>query len=521
MKVFFQNYESWMQKTLKEIKILLFFFVSILFLINPCYAQSGNLRFGISGFPPSLGNPYSAMGLPAWHLWGNLYDGLTEIADNGEVIPALATKWEQTQPNIWVFTLRDNIKFHNDLPFDATSVIETILFLKSKSAKRYLIANEVKNIKSVQALSNYKIQISTYKPDSILPRRLSIVMIIDHNLLNDIGPEGYGKNPIGTGSFKFLKWGVGNSSVTLKPFKKNKLNKTNINSLILHRIPNALGREQALIAGDMDIVENINSDAFHKIKSEGFNMKVNQRSVILSIALPNMISKKSPLNLLKVRQALNYAVDKKSIAKHIFNGVVKPATQGSIKGTIGYHSDIKGYPYDPVKARILLKEAGYPEGFKLNIAILQLKGSSQEHAFQKVQQDLSAIGIETYIKPLSGSEFIFRFSNSDWEDYDAFSLLWNNEPMRDIGRSIEYFSCLRPNAFFCDKSINDLIVKSRIEENAEKRLVLLKNITSQLKESAPSIWLTNQTNITAWNKKIKNIHMGPTGIKFDNIRIEQ
>ena len=495
--------------------------VICLFNINTSNSNEKTLRIGLSGLPPSLGNPYSSMGLPSGHFWRSIYDALTSISSNGEVLPSLAKSWEQKDDKRWVFNLRDDIFFHNNRHLKAYSIENIFLFLKSKKAQHLYISNELKNIKTIKAISDFEFEIITHEPDLILPRRLSLIMITEYDFWNEVGPNKYAINPIGTGPFRFVKWGKGNNSVTLTSHKNNIRSSKNIGKLEIKSIPNALSREQALFADDIDLAENINHDSIDQIRSMNYEIQIHNRSVILSIALPNTLDEKSPLNSYKVRQALNYAVDKKSISKYIFNGLVQPASQGALEGTIGYDPTLKPFPYDPSKAKELLNEEGYINGFQLNIAILQTRGSVQEFAFQKVQQDLILVGIKTLIRPIAPQEFINRFITNNWKDFNAFSLLWNNEPMRDVSRSVEYFSCLRPNPFFCDERITKLIKKSKLKSSHKDRHIDLRNIMKELNEIAPSILLTSQPVITASTNKLSSIKMEPSGLNFESIIFEE
>lgn len=483
-------------------------------------AQSQDLRVGLTALPPSLGNPYSSIGLPGGHFWGTLYDGLTHISTSGDVQPLLALSWEQIQPTQWRFTLRQNVQFHNGARFDAKDVVATIQYLKGAEAARYLVANEVGNIASVRALSDYEVEINTIEPDVILPRRLSLVMVIEDQSWLQRGPEEYARSPVGTGSFKFIGWGRGNSSARLEAFDDALRPVKEIRHLTLIEVQNTVAREQALLSGEFELIIDVNPDSVEAIKRAGFNVQAHPRSQVLSIALPNTIRADSPLNSSDARRALNFAVDRYAIAEHIYGGLVEVASQGAVKGTVGFNPELEPFPYDPDEARRLLTGAGYPNGFPLSIAFLQADGSSSELAYQKVGQDLSAVGVSAEVRALPATEFLRRFMSSDWGPYDAFSLLWNGEPIRDSGRSLEYFSCLRPQAFFCVEDVADAIVKSRTERDPEVRKDALQKIMARMHDLAPAIWLNNTTQITASSPNLANVQMGTNGLSFEYIAVK-
>ena len=519
MNVFSLNYENWLMKTHKVICVYFFLVLTILLNLGQGAAQTNTLRVGLADIPPSLGNPYTAMGLPSGHFWGSLYDGLTAISPNGAVIPALASAWRQTNPTTWTFSLHSDITFHNGKKFDVQAVIATLTYLQSPEATRFLLANEVKNIAGIRALNDYEVEISTREPDAILPRRLSLIKMIEPQLWATLGAEKYALMPVGTGPYSFVRWGNGNSSVTLEAFENTMRVVDDIQTLVFVEAPNSVAREQALVSGELDLIDRINPDSVEGLQNAGFNVQVHPVSQILSIALPNVGDEVSPLNSVEIRRALNFAVDRSGIAKYIFSDFVDAASQGAIQGTIGFNPDLEPYPYDPEMARHLLSVNGYTDGFPLTIGVLQAEGTGQELAYQKVGQDLAAIGITAKVIALPGSEFIRRFVSNDWGPYNAFSLMWNNEPMRDVGRALEYFSCLRPKPFFCDKNVSEAIRASRKESDPKKRVADLQKIMSIIRDLAPAIWLTNTAQITASSPKFVNIQLGTVGLTFEDIII--
>ena len=415
--------------------------------------------------------------------------------------------------------MRSNVRFHNGAPFDAEAVVFTLTYLQSAEASRFLIGNETKNILSVRQISDHELEILTREPDAILPRRLSLVKIIQPHLWAELGPEEYALTPIGTGPYAFSDWGRGNRSATFKAFDKGLRTTKSIQRLVFVEVPNAVGREQALLSDELDFISAINPDSIESIRGAGFNIHVHPVSQILSIALPNVRKEDSPLKFSSVRQALNFAVDRQSIAEHIFGGLVEVASQGAVAGTVGFNPELEPYPYDPEEARRLLASAGYPNGFALTIGVLQATGSGLELAYQKVGQDLTALGIAVEVRAVPPAEFLRRFMSNDWGEYDAFSMLWNNEPMRDVGRALEYFSCLRPQPFFCDNAIAEAIRTSREELDPGKRKQILQKIMARTKELAPALWLTNTAHLSASNPRVKNVYMESDGFRFEDMVI--
>ena len=518
MNAFSPDSENW-QPPIKMRRLCFIAYGLAFLLFLGADARAQTVRFGISELPPALGNPYTAMGMPSGYFFGSLYDGLTKVSKDGELSPSLAVKWVQIAPTRWLFTLRKDIEFHNGAPFDSRSVVATIAYLQSPEAARYLLANEVKNIAGVRALNDHEVEFITIEPDAILPRRLSLMMMIEPQSWAKLGPVDYARAPVGTGPYALVEWGRGDKSATLKSAKRAWRMAKEIDTLVYVKVPNAVAREQGLLSGELDLIDSLNPDSVVNIRNAGFNIQVHQRAQVLSIALPNVGRQDSPLKSAQVRQALNMAVDRPSISKYIFGGLVEAASQGAVPGTVGFNPTLKPYPFNPASARELLADAGYKNGFPLIIAVLQAEGDVGMLAYQKVTQDLANVGVNASIRAITGTEFLRRFMGNEWGEYDAFSLLWNNEPMRDVGRAIEYFSCLRPNPFFCDETMTDAIKAGRSEADPEKRKQTLQQIMARMKEMAPAIWLANTVVITSSRPGLKNILMGATGLAFEDITV--
>ena len=521
MNLFSLVCKTWLQKTPKFGRFICTLVVVCALTLGNGTARADTLRVALVELPISLGNPYFSMGVPGSHFWGSLYDGLTAVAVDGTIQPALARDWSQVSPNVWTFTLRDDVTFHNGRTFDTGSVIGTLNYLLSPDAAKYLVANEVKNIAGVRALDESTVEITTQSPDAALPRRLSLIMMIEPSLWTAYGIDAYALSPVGTGPFEFLEWGPGNKSAFMRAYEKSFRGPQSIKTLEFIEVPNGIAREQALISGEVALVDSINPDSIASMQSAGFVTTVHQRSQVLSIALPNTLSPDSPLNSQSVRQALNFAVDRASIAEFIYGGLVEAASQGAVEGTVGYNAQLSPYPYDPARARQLLAEAGYADGMALSLAVLSAEGSSQGLVHQRVAQDLRAVGIDATVTALDGARFVRNFVSNQWDGYDGFSLLWNNEPMRDVARSLEYYSCLRPRAFFCDEAITEAIRDSGGISDPAERDLALQDIMARMQDLAPALWLINLPIVTAASPAVENVTFGPSGLAFEMMSVVQ
>jgi len=491
-------------------------FCAVFLLITPSMCLSLNLKVAGTQLPSNLGNPYKSISVTPGSLLGLIYDGLTSVDETGALLPALATSWISDQNKKWIFKIRPGVYFHNNNLNDSYNIENNINFIIKKENLIYPIAVELKSIKQAKALDTYTLEIITHEPDPMLPKKLSLMRIVDFDLWSREGAEIYSKQPVGTGPFSLKSWNNGGAVSFIKFFKYwNEANE--IKNLSIYPLKDPISRVQALISGQVDIALGLSPDDINLLTDNNFFFKINHSKQVMAIALPNMINNNSPLNNKKVRQALNYSIDRESIAKDILGGHFKTASQGATKENVGYNKNITPYDFDKDKAKKLLHDAGYKEGFKLVLEVLVGLGPADALIYQRIAQDLSKINIEVELRTTTYTERTRKYFTNDWDNIDAFSILWNNAPYNDTGRSLESFSCLKINPFFCDKDISQMILRSKYEMNNDARKLLLENIMEETHNLAPSINIIEYGSVIGYNKRIENIMVKPTGIAYQKL----
>lgn len=489
-------------------------------LIHGSASQAQHVRVAVSAYPPTLGNPFTGASQPSAELWWSIYDGLTRLDWQGGPQPALALSWENTSPTTWVFKLRPNVTYHNGKSFTAQDVVKILALIKREDMQRYLIPNELALVSGSRMIDDLTVEISTSEPDAILPKRLATLMMIDPDLWDEIGVDGYTLAPVGTGPFKLTTFGRGNAAAKLEANSSSWRAPKGLTSLDYSLVADKTSRIQALLSGQVDIVTGLHVDDVQVVEGQGFLVNVQANHQVKSIALPNVLHPEShPLRDKRVRQALNHAVDKASIAEFIMFGYAEVASQGLTRNTIGYNPNLKPYAYDPARAKALLAEAGYPQGFPLQIEVVTDSTTPDGLMYQKVEQDLEAVGIDVTLRAIPFSDYSRKYSMSEWDDTDAFHLIWNNAAFQDPIRPIEYYSCIRARPFFCVPDLVPLIKQSNAEMDTTKRDLLLQDIMARLHDLAPAIWLTNAVYTTAYNGKIANLETRPTGIVFESLSL--
>lgn len=496
--------------------------LSVILFVSTAPVGAKTLRVAVGAFPPTLGNPFTGASLPSAEMWWSNYDALTRLNWSGGPEPALAESWGNTSPTTWVFHLRPGVTYHNGKPFTAQVVVDVLSLMKREDMQRYLIPNELKFVSNSRVIDDLTVEIQTAEPDAILPKRLATLMMIDPALWDEIGADGYTLAPVGTGPFRLIDFGRGNKVATMEAYADSWRASKDIQSLEYRLVSDKTSRIQALLSNQVDLITGLHVDDVSLVEGLGFTVAVQPNPQVKSIALPNVLHEpEHPLNDARVRRAMNYAVDKASIAEFIMFGYAEVASQGVTSNTIGYNANLEPFSYDPDRARALLTEAGYPNGFAIKIEVATDTTTPDGLMYQKVAQDLQAIGIDVTLRGITFSDYSSKYAISEWGDADAFNLIWNNSAFQDPIRPIEYFSCLRANPFFCAPELVDPIKRSNAEMDPAMRDLLLQDIMSQLHDLAPAIWLTSSVYTSAYNDRIAEFASRPTGVVFEAVKLKE
>lgn len=488
--------------------------LSVFQIAEPAHAQL--LRLAVSTTTPVLGHPFERYA--GGHIKSSVFDGLTQITISGEVKPALALSWQAETNTRWVFKLRPGVLFQNGAPFSAKSVVELIDYLISPQAKRFFMAQELSLIHSVRALDPLTVEVNTVRPDPLLPRRMSILRVVDMAAWLEKGEAEFTLSPVGTGPFIVNSWGNNATQIKLQAFELSWRQSQHVKRIEMTVVLDSTRRMQALLSGEVDIAVNIDPDGVKVLENAGYKLRTTPNPIVVGLGLRNINADDSPLMDKRVRQALNYAVNKEAIVKYIHLGHMSVASQGVTPSVFGFNPSIKPYSYDVERARRLMTESGYPDGFSivLGAAVGQVPGDSL--MYQQVAQDLRSIGLKVELRSLSFPEFSRRIRSGDWDDIDAFTATWSSRNHFDALPALVSHSCIRtPTPFFCDERIVHDLEGARYEMDASKREKMLKDIMSETVEQAPSIFLVNYSDIVGMRSDIMGYELRSDGIPTEKI----
>lgn len=464
-------------------------------LAQPAQQQ---LRVGVPDLPPSRGNPFGGRSVPGSYLWDAIFEPLVRIGANGSPEPVLALSWEVREPTVWRFKLRPNVTFHNGAPFNADAVVATITWLTTQAGKTSSVGQETGILAGATKVDDLTVDIRTNEPTPILPNQLALVSMVEPKLWAEGGAAEFAKTPVGTGPFKLDAFAPGAAELSVYP---GAWRKTTLQKVRLVELPERPARLQGLLSGQIDIAYQLSPDQIAELKRANMNAVVTPAPQVMSLAFVTE-GRESPVKDARVRLAMNLAVNRQAIADVLLAGMGKPAGQGATPAAVGYNTNLKPMAYDPARAKDLLRQAGFPNGFPLVAEVVVNSFPADSEIYQQMASDLEAVGIKTELRQIRFAEWLQKYNANTWEGA-AFGLSWNTTPVMDSIRPfLASFSCLKKPAFFCDQGVLPTIEAAQREFDAKKRLDLLFKLHEETQKNPPALFLVEQIDVTGTSSRV-------------------
>lgn len=475
-------------------------------------ARSETLRVGVVGLPRTLGHPYAVSNLPAIYTFTALYDALTFVDGDGKLHPWLAMGWRRLSPTSWEFELRPGVKFSNDESLDAAAVVQAIDYLTSPAALTDTSAQELSSLRSARVVGPLTVEITTRVPNPILPRELSALRIVAPARWRDLGPDGYARAPVGTGPFKVDRWDA--AQIAMSAYT-NSWRPPKVQGLEIRALPEMATRVQGLLSGRLDIATALRVEDIPDIEAGGHRVQANAGTGVFTITLN--LERDPRLRDIRVREAMNLAIDRERISKLLLGGLVKPASQFTPPNASGFDPDLKAYPYDSDRARALLAEAGYGDGFDLVMEGVMGGAVSDGALFQQIAADLAKVGIRMEIRSILLSQLSANMhSPSGWTG-SAFGTDYGTAPSLDSLRSLKLHSCVHPYKWFCDPESLPTLERALAAESEDERIRLTREIFRRYHAIFPAILLWDIVYFDGIRKEVGEVPAVGTWIMYDKV----
>ncbi len=460
------------------------------------------LRIGLTAAPPSKGNPYQNFGTTSNFVWPAFFDTLTYRDNEGVIRPGLAVAWEQSEPTTWIFHLRPDTRFSNDETLTAEAVKVTIDKLFTDEANGFSWQREIKaSYTGVDIIDDLTVAIHTEKVDILTPGLMSGLYIAPPRYLTDVGYQGLQEAPVGSGPFVVDDWQP--ARITLSA-NRTSWHPPKVDRMEMLVVPDSSARYQALITGRIDVAIAVNTDQIGLLKQAGHRVHLRTPGRIMVMALQS-VDPESPFHDERVRQAVNYAVDMELITDVLLAGLVEPASQPATPGTLGFDPTLKPYPYDPDKARALLKDAGYENGFSFTHVSPGNTLPNDTAIYQRIASDLSAVGITMTTKIVSYGELLRAVIQGEF-DGESLSMDFNDrygDALRPMMRGFNH-SCTGIGPWFCNWEIQEVMERAAVAAEVEERSRLTKQVIKFYRDTAQSLFLYPVVGLDGISKRVRH-----------------
>jgi peptide/nickel transport system substrate-binding protein len=449
------------------------------------------LEIGADASPAGL-DPHLVTAFPSvMVVVGTIYEGLTGVDKNLDVTPGLAESWTvSADGKTYTFKLRPNVKFHDGSPMDANDVTASIRRVQSKDIASPL-ASRVASIETATAVDPQTVELKLKEPSAPLLVSLERIAIVPRSV--ETNKDALQKAPVGTGPFKFQEWQPNGYILLAKHDAYWKSGTPKLSGLKFNFVPESATRQVGLTNGQYSLLPNIDAATALQLKGKP-NVKLTD-TLELAYSLIGMNVSKPPFDNPKVREALNYAVNRQEIVDAAQFGAGVPG--GPLSPALkSWAVDTKEYPcysYDPKKAQALLKEAGVTLPVAVTMSVLPRQDIKD--VAQVVQEQLNKAGFKVELKNQELGQFIQDWRNSNFDMF-ASTNAGSADPDEYFYRTFRTGGST--NVFkYSDAEIDQLLDKGRTTQDQPARKAIYDQVQKKLACAGPVAHLTYGTLFSA------------------------
>ncbi|MCI9023521.1 MAG: ABC transporter substrate-binding protein [Dorea sp.] len=475
------------------------------------------LTVAITGDPPTL-DPHSSSTSSSVNNLNPVYETLVRYDENGEITPCLATEWERTDDYHWRFKLRDDVTFHNGEKMTADDVLFS--FQRATGPDGAKVAYIMSAIDSENCVveDDYTIVIATHEPFAPLIGYLPYIgaVVVSEKEFTE-NPEKAALNPVGTGPFRFVEWKK-NDRCTYVRNDDYWGQKPSYKNLVIRTIVEANSRVIELESGSVDIVFEVPANDVVRLKENEDTDVAERLSTVVEFLDINV--KVKPLDDVRVRQAIDYAINEQAIVDLVWRGnaAYSPTT---VTPNMKYFDDSDtDYRYDVEKAKALLKEAGVSD---LTLTLTCAENTNRLNAATIIQSMLADVGITVQIQSYESGTFYDMVEAGELELFIVgFGAVGFPEPDNNIYGP--YHSKQIPTnnmGFYKDPELDAMLDQQRATSDGPEREQTVKDIQKYLRENVPVVPIANTKQVIGIRSNIKGFVPTPAASHFfDKVQIE-
>jgi peptide/nickel transport system substrate-binding protein len=446
---------------------------------------AAEMTIDLAAEPPTL-DPALVYDVDGWSVVHSIYDSLVQLGPGGALQMVLAEAMTQTDPVTWEVRLRSGVAFHNGEPFDAASVAFSVAhILDPQTASQ--VAGSFQAIERVETVDAQTVRFHLSAPAPWLPSQIAPwLAILPANYASDPAND-FAANPVGTGPYRFVRWDRG-SQVELARnadyFSGGAKGEPTAEHVTFRFVPDATTRVTDVVSGTSQLVRGVPYDELEAVAAAAEVVA----QPIAGCAFVRIATDAAPFDNVKVRLAVNHAVDVEAIVTSLLGGHGTHLANLFVPDGLGYDPDLAPLAYDPDLAKTLLAEAGYPDGFNTR---LDHTIGERADLVAAVAGQLEAAGISVAIEPMETAAF-----NASWRDPEGAPLrfatwrpLFDPYTLLDLVVSNEGFL-----SRYANPDAQKLIEAGATETDSVKRNTIYRQLGQVLHDAPAGIYLWDLTS---------------------------
>lgn len=443
-----------------------------------------------------------------------MYEGLMGFDENMNVIPVLATEYAISEDGlVYTFTLRKDVKFHDGTDFNAEAVVANIARIQDEANNLRLRRSFLK-VADVAAPDSHTVVFTLTEPYNAFVNKVAMAGIISPKALQEKG-EDIVKSPVGTGAFKFKDWVQGDRLVVEKNADYWEAGLPKVDTVTFRPVPENGSRIAMLKTGEADFIYPMPSEQVADVEGQdGIVITKNDSTIVRYVTLNTM---KKPYDDVRVRQAINYAINEEAYIKVVKSGL-GTKLDSTMSSKTQYYSKQTGYDFDLEKAKALLAEAGYPDGFEAEV--WGENDSETIKGMQFLQQQLAQIGIKVDVQSFEGGTLSQQINSAQTPDeakIQMWYVSWSPSSGDADGATRGLFSSeMWPpagsnTAYYKNENVDQWIADANKSTNPVEAKAIYANIQKTIWEDAPWAFMGVDQIISGSRTNLEGAKVFPDG----------
>jgi peptide/nickel transport system substrate-binding protein len=452
------------------------------------------LSVDLPGEPATL-DPHVQWDTDSYHVYRNIFDNLVTRNPDGKIVPQIARAWRYESDTVVVLDIRTDVKFHDGSPLTVDDVVFSVRRIIDPAFKSPQLS-QFNSIVKAEAAGADRVRLTTSSPYPALLAQLVKLSIVPHAYVERVGSEKFNLEPMGSGPYRFVSWQKG-VRVTLAAHDAYWGGRPPFRTVTFQAVPDTATRIANLRTGKADIIRALNPDDAAGLKGEGRLQILAVPTERVGYLFVNALH--GPTRDLRVRRAIAHAINRQLIVDALLGGYGRPVSIVLSPANFGYVEGFKGYPYDPPRARQLLKEAG-AEGAEISF---YTSPAYDQRLVQAIQQMIQEVGLKVAISQTDQRTFLQRRQGKP-EEAGSISLgRWSCACQDADGVIFPLFHSKSLWAKYANPAFDDAVTRARQTLKDDERLKHYREAFAILEQDVPGIGLYQDVAIYGARRELQ------------------